>query len=777
MSQPTTLRQRLPGVLWSAFLGAPLAVGGLSVLLRIWGPLSPGILGPAAAALAGGLLCAAAARQTARPVLAWGLRLGPWLALLLAGAGSLWQGLLLWLNSGIARWNSLHQGGAALFPTTATTGSVLLVSLAAGAALGQLSYGLVARHRTALCGVYCGVLALAALLTGTLSAVWGSLLFAAFLGVWVTRGALPARQARCLWGVAATALLACAVLTPSGELVRVTRLRQQAAQQLQTVRYGEDRLPQGALRQAASLNSDDAQALTVQAEQIKTLYLRGYVGAVYRDGVWKPLPASAYSGDYAGMLQWLARQGFDPLTQPAAYYSLCEADDRPENNRLTVSVTGASRRYLYLPASLTAVKGANTADRKDQRLTPTDLFGARTYTADELSSSRPAELTVRAAWVGQPQTEAQRAYTQAEAVYREFVYQQYTTPDAGLQPLLQQLFWQDDPAADDGIYSAITRVREVLRQTVSYTASLQPSAEDVDPIRDFLTGSRQGNSMLYASAAVQALRSCGIPARYVEGYYLSAAALENSGGEAAALTGQDAHAWAEVYFDGIGWLPVDVTPGYYFDAVTLQQMVALPDTVQKTAALVENGDNSGAPAEGGAASGGSQPTPLVVFKNTLWVLLGLLVLAVFVLTVLFALAELLRLAAERRAAQAYHRANADQKVRLQYRQLFRLLRLWGVDACLGWDAAKTDAALTACFADIQPGDYTAAAALLEKALYGGITLEPYEMRTVQALLDKVQTARPKQRRLWLRLRYSSLLPLKEAAIRAFSGGRRADAAQ
>lgn len=247
---------------------------------------------------------------------------------------------------------------------------------------------------------------------------------------------------------------------------------------------------------------------------------------------------------------------------------------------------------------------------------------------------------------------------------------------------LQQLFWQDDPAADDGIYSAITRVREVLRQTATYTVSPQPAAEDVDPIRDFLTGSRQGNSMLYASAAVQALRSCGIPARYVEGYYLSAAALENSGGKAAALTGQDAHAWAEVYFDGIGWLPVDVTPGYYFDAVTLQQMVALPDTVQKTAALVENGDNSGAPAEGGAASGGAQSTPLVVFKNTLWVLLGLLVLAVFVLTVLFALAELLRLGAERRAAQAYHRANADQKVRLQYRQLFRLLRLWGVDAAL-----------------------------------------------------------------------------------------------
>ena len=31
----------------------------------------------------------------------------------------------------------------------------------------------------------------------------------------------------------------------------------------------------------------------------------------------------------------------------------------------------------------------------------------------------------------------------------------------------------------------------------------------------------------------------------------------------------------EVYFDGIGWLPVDATPGFYYDNVTLQQMVEL----------------------------------------------------------------------------------------------------------------------------------------------------------------------------------------------------------
>ena len=44
----------------------------------------------------------------------------------------------------------------------------------------------------------------------------------------------------------------------------------------------------------------------------------------------------------------------------------------------------------------------------------------------------------------------------------------------------------------------------------------------------------------------------------------------------------------QVYFDGIGWLPVDVTPGYYYDAVKLQQMVATPDMVHKTLAEDHN---------------------------------------------------------------------------------------------------------------------------------------------------------------------------------------------
>ena len=51
-------------------------------------------------------------------------------------------------------------------------------------------------------------------------------------------------------------------------------------------------------------------------------------------------------------------------------------------------------------------------------------------------------------------------------------------------------------------------------------------------------------------------RIAGLPTRYVEGYF----ARPGEGGQTV-LTGQDAHAWAEVYFRGLGWVPFDATNG------------------------------------------------------------------------------------------------------------------------------------------------------------------------------------------------------------------------
>ena len=217
--------------------------------------------------------------------------------------------------------------------------------------------------------------------------------------------------------------------------------------------------------------------------------------------------------------------------------------------------------------------------------------------------------------------------------------------------------------------------------------------------------------MLYASATVQALRAHGIPARYVEGYYLPIAKMQSSADGTAALTGQDAHAWAEVYFDGIGWLPVDATPGYYFDAVALQQMVSLPDTVRKTAAIDEDRSGAEQVVELSGTGGSEQSKPLTVVKNVAAVGFGIVGTVILLFTLLLCAMELTRTFLLWNAERRRRRMSIEERVRQSQKLMFKLISLWGIDAALGWVTSATNKALADALPSCLRKPYTAASRL------------------------------------------------------------------
>ena len=88
--------------------------------------------------------------------------------------------------------------------------------------------------------------------------------------------------------------------------------------------------------------------------------------------------------------------------------------------------------------------------------------------------------------------------------------------------------------------------------------SLNATTDPSRPVTEqFLFELDAGYCQYFASSMAVMLRSQGVPARYVVGY----APGTRIGEETYAVTGSKAHAWVEAYFEGVGWVRFDPTPG------------------------------------------------------------------------------------------------------------------------------------------------------------------------------------------------------------------------
>ncbi len=104
-------------------------------------------------------------------------------------------------------------------------------------------------------------------------------------------------------------------------------------------------------------------------------------------------------------------------------------------------------------------------------------------------------------------------------------------------------------------YDQACAIMRHLKRYYRYTLEPSTPPENQDFVTYFLYVSKEGYCTYYASAMTVLCRMAGLPARYVEGFI-----AKPSTDGFAYVTGQDAHAWTEVYFEGFGWVPFDPTP-------------------------------------------------------------------------------------------------------------------------------------------------------------------------------------------------------------------------
>ncbi|MGM9646781.1 MAG: transglutaminase family protein [Eubacteriales bacterium] len=162
-------------------------------------------------------------------------------------------------------------------------------------------------------------------------------------------------------------------------------------------------------------------------------------------------------------------------------------------------------------------------------------------------------------------------YVRLVREYSDYVrenYLDYPTQSEGIRQILEQIApgLESADTTHDRVMAVIDYLAEHYAYTYTPTKPVNPDASALDT---FLLETKDGYCVQFASAATLLLRAAGIPARYVQGYVASNMNSNiNEGGELEYVSNvrdTAAHAWVEVYIEGLGWRTYEATPIYYED--------------------------------------------------------------------------------------------------------------------------------------------------------------------------------------------------------------------
>ena len=450
------------------------------------------------------------------------------------------------LNGFGAAWNTLRDLWAAekgiLLPLAETDSSGLwLAGIVAGILLALLALAL----------SYVPTLAAAALAALCVAAAFVQpgvmLLFAAGISIlllsWQKHKNAVSAVSFLLVGV-----IVAGIATISLQTGTMQTLSQNAKDSLHHWRYEktEEVLLEGNLSEPVTKTESTDTILSVTAATGQTLYLRGFVGDTYENGEWSTLGAEA-AAEEKDLFYWLHQSGFYPQSQLATAARLM---GNYQSGSVSVQNLAGCSLYRYEPCTVLPERAGLTKNRIQPSTVETNgLRGARGYSYETVSDVQ-ALLPELLDFLQNDTSDGVKSYLQMESAYREFVYSYALDVPAEFRAQLGAVL---DSCCES--YGAAGSLTKEQAQTAAL-AFLELCFDGSGDIALPLTDTADGTTYQYATVAALALRYYGIPARYVEGYTVKTAEGEPENVDASA-----AGAWVEVYQDGVGWLPLALTPG------------------------------------------------------------------------------------------------------------------------------------------------------------------------------------------------------------------------
>lgn len=159
-------------------------------------------------------------------------------------------------------------------------------------------------------------------------------------------------------------------------------------------------------------------------------------------------------------------------------------------------------------------------------------------------------------------------YQEIKREYTDFVNKEYTVSAATKS--VKQLAGKLNTGSK---YQLVDKIRQYFKDNYAHKYTIQKCPEDEDFVENFLFKTKRGYCAHFATAAAVMIQSQGIPARYVEGYFIPKDDFNETesnheyGYITFDVTDKYAHAWIEVYDENFGWIPIEVTPGYWSDSI------------------------------------------------------------------------------------------------------------------------------------------------------------------------------------------------------------------
>lgn len=325
-------------------------------------------------------------------------------------------------------------------------------------------------------------------------------------------------------------------------------LSQNAKDTLHHWRYekAEEVLPEGELSEPVTKTESTDTILSVTADTVQTLYLRGFVGDSYENGVWSALDAET-AAEEKDLFYWLHQSGFYPQSQLATAARLM---GNYQSGSVSVQNLAGCSLYRYEPCTVLPERAGLTKNKiQPSTLETSGLRGERGYSYETVSDVQTL-LPELLDFLQNDTSDGVKSYLQMESAYREFVYSYALTVPAEFRAQLGAVL--DQCCESYGPADSLTKEQAQTAALAFLELCFDGSGDIALP----LTDTADGTTYQYATVAALALRYYGIPARYVEGYTVKTAENEPTSVDAIA-----AGAWVEVYQDGIGWLPLALTPG------------------------------------------------------------------------------------------------------------------------------------------------------------------------------------------------------------------------